>query len=118
MTSIIVVVCLIQWLFQRADADKMFSLKSMSQGHRPSEFLSICGGPTDGAMLMIGKTHHWRIEEESGVDGGVRCVGLDASSVVLHCIHAFFLWGGSKTDDVSMICCPRGIGGWDGRDDG
>ena len=37
------------------------------------------------------------------MDGGVRCVGSDASSLVLRCIDAVALSGGSKTDDVSMI---------------
>ena len=63
----------IQWNFENAGQNQTFYLKSAGSG----QYLSTAGEPRDGQRLVAaGSPYAWRVDDEQGVESGVRCVGM------------------------------------------
>ncbi|KAN0078019.1 carbohydrate-binding module family 13 protein [Tylopilus felleus] len=62
------------WIFQKADGDQTYYLKSAGSG----QYLAAAGDPRDGQKVVAGGSPYaWRVEDEQGVENGVRLLSAN-----------------------------------------
>lgn len=60
-----------QWTFENAGGNQTFNLKSAGS----NQYLAAAGDPGDGQKVIAGgQPYAWHVEDQQGVDNGVRCV--------------------------------------------
>ncbi|KAG6372450.1 carbohydrate-binding module family 13 protein [Boletus reticuloceps] len=90
------------WTFQDA-GNQTYNIKSAGGG----QYLSVAGDPSDGQRVVAsGSAYPWRVEDQQGVDGGVRLLPANNTNFCVDLADH-----GSSTPGTSVQLWSR----WDGQ---